>query len=207
MADVEEEYQQSRYYVEYHHSRHDPLGYLSDPLDTAYDNRDRSGCDDDCRDDLYPCSIFAECREGNLCCAYFGSYLIDGVYDTVYLCGCSDTESSGERAEESEHLAEPFPLRAHALFNVVERSAEDRAVFLYVSVLNSKNTFCILCCDSEECSKLHPEKSSRTAAHDSCGYTYDVSCTYCSSEGCCESSEAGYVSLCAFLICNGVSER
>ena len=57
-----------------------------------------------------------------------------------------------------------------------------------------------------ECRKLHPEEGSRTAAHDSCGYTYDVSCTYRSSERCCQSTEAGYVSLCAFFVVNGVSE-
>ena len=38
------------------------------------------------------------------------------------------------------------------------------------------------------------------------GYTYDVSCTYRSSKSCCKSSEAGYVSLCAFLIVYSVLE-
>ena len=96
MTDVEEEYQQSGYYVEYHHGRYDSLSNLSDSLDTTDDYGDRACCDDDSRDDLDPCCILTECCESNLCCSSLYSYLVDSVYDTVYLCGCSDTESSGE---------------------------------------------------------------------------------------------------------------
>ena len=100
--------------------------------------------------------------------------------DTVYLCEGSDTEKSYTCSEKCEDLGKPSPLFSHTVFDVVEWSAENVALFVNGTVLDRQKSFCVFGCHSEECGYDHPEKCSWSAGCDSSCDTYDIS----GSDGC-----------------------
>ena len=52
-------------------------------------------------------------------------------------------------------------------------------VFIYHTILNCKESLCILGCHSEECSKHHPEQGTRATGSDCCCDTDDISGSDC----------------------------
>ena len=113
-------------------------------------------------------------------------------------CGCdsvdlgegTDSEKTDTGTEEGEDLAQPAPVFAHTIFNVIERSAKYMAAFINGAVLDGQYTFCVLGSHTEQCCDPHPEQCSGTAGNQRRGHTDDIAGTDGSGQGGTKSSEA-----------------
>ena len=113
-------------------------------------------------------------------------------------CGCdavdlgegTDSEKTDTGAEEGENLAQPAPVFAHTIFNVIERSTKYMAAFINGAVLDGQYTFCVFGSHTKQCCDPHPEQCSGTAGNQRRGHTDDIAGTDGSGQGGTKSSEA-----------------
>ena len=88
-------------------------------------------------------------------------------------------------------------------FYVIKRSSQNLSVRAYLSVLNGKQSFCILCCHSQKRRKFHPEKRSRSACN-SGSHTYYVTRSYRGGKRGTQRTEAGNISFAVFFVLNHI---
>ena len=112
----------------------------------------------------------------------------------------TDTENTDEHSKHSKQLCKPFPALSHAFFDVIERTAEDGAVFADFAVFDGEQAFGIFGCHAEERGDLHPEQSTRAAACDSGCHADDVAGADGGREGGAEGTEAGDIAFAVFFV-------
>ena len=138
------------------HSGHELFRDLTDALDAAEQHQRHEDGDTDAGDQadehLLIRRILVE-RDGDG---------LDGVRDGVDLRDVADAERR-DGAEHGEHGAEPLPLGAKAVFDVVHGSAAPVALFVALAILDSKRDFRELGHHAEKRRDPHPEHGAGAA--------------------------------------------
>ena len=98
---------------------------------------------------------------------------VDGGSDGVDLGDVADAER-GERAEHGEDDAQPLPLGAETVLDVVHRAAAPVALFVALTVLDREGDLGELGDHAEESGDPHPEHRARAAEDDRAGDAGDV---------------------------------
>ena len=100
----------------------------------------------------------------------------------MHLRNVADAECR-DRAEDGEHAAEPLPLRAEAVFDVVHRAAAPVALFVALAVLDGQRHLGELRHHAEKRRDPHPEHRARAAEDDRARDARDVARTDGGSKG------------------------
>ena len=79
-----------------------------------------------------------------------------------------------DRAEDGEHAAEPLPLRAEAIFNIVHRAAAPVALFVALAIFDSQRYLGELRHHAKQCREPHPEHRTGAAENDGACDARDV---------------------------------
>ncbi len=180
-------------YEENDHERNDLFSNVCDSLKTA--EKDKS-CDhgkDDTENEVVKGNALIKSYAGKCLDLECGNHVNN---DLVDLAHCTDTEGSEncEDAEEdckrlTEELTELH--LAHALFEVVHRTAGPFAFSVLAAEVDTENVFGVVGHHSEECGNPHPENRTGTAGNDSCSNTGDVTYTDSSRKSGTERLELG----------------
>ena len=138
------------------HAGHELFRDLTDALDAAEQHQRHEDGDANAGDEadhrLPARRVFIE-RDGNG---------LDGIRDGVHLCDVADTEGR-DRAEDGEHGAEPLPLGAKAVFDVVHGSAAPVALFVALAVFDGERDLRELGHHAEKRRHPHPEHGAGAA--------------------------------------------
>ena len=153
--------------VDGRHAGDELFGDLTDALDAAEEHERHENGDhnagDEADDRVKLLGVLMECdRDG-----------VDGGSDGVDLGDVADAER-GERAEHGEDDAQPLPLGAETVLDVVHRAAAPVALFVALTVLDREGDLGELGDHAEESGDPHPEHRARAAENDRAGDAGDV---------------------------------
>ena len=104
------------------------------------------------------------------------------------MCEGTNAQACATYAKDCKQNSQDFKVFAQAHFDVVHRTAGNVAVFIYFTVFNCQQTFCVFGSHTEESCQPHPEQRTRTACFNSSSNTYDVTGT----NGSCKSSTKSF---------------
>ena len=111
-----------------------------------------------------------------------GDGVIDGAHDGVGLGAVADAEG-GQHGEEAEEAAQPLPVLAHAVFDVVHGAAHPVAVVVALPVLDGEDDLGVLGDHAHEGREPEPEDRAVAAQGDGLGGAHDVAGAHRGGEG------------------------
>ena len=190
VADMGKEDYQSGKDVNDRHEGHQLFSYLTYALEAAYEDDGAEDSDDDA--DYQVSGVYVD-----------GSKAVDGAGDRgndgVDLGHVTNTEGC-QHSEECKQAAEPFPVFAKALADVVHRTAYPVALIVALAEMDSQSNFSKLGAHSEQCGNPHPEYSAGAAEGDGAGYAGDIAGTDGSRQSGANGLEGSYCAFTGFLL-------
>ena len=193
VADVDKDKHEGGYDVDHCHYGDQLLGDLAYALDAAdvgneaYDSHYDTGYQSD--------GAFLTDGSGS----NGGNSGSDRGSDGVHLGDVADAEGANA-AQHSEHAAQPCPLLAKAVPDVVHGAAYPVALIVLFTILGGESDLGELGCHAQESGNFHPEHRAGAAEGDSAGNAYDVTCAYRCGEGRGDRLHRSYGALLGFYL-------
>lgn len=140
---------------------------MTDALDTAQQDHADQNSNNNAENEIEGCGAagfhYAKADEGG----------IDGSDDGIDLCGVTGAEYSKDTEDGEEH-AQPFPLLAQAVLDIIHGAADPVAVFILLAVVDGQRNLAVLGHHTQQGGDPHPENSAGTADGDSARHTGDI---------------------------------
>ena len=166
-ADIGKHHDERADDVDDRHAGHELFRDLADTLDAAEQHKRHEGRNTDTSDQadhrLFTRRVFIK-RNGDG---------LDRVRDGMHLRDVADAKRR-DRAEDGEHVAEPLPLRAETIFNIVHRAAAPVALFVALAIFDSQRYLGELRHHAKQCREPHPEHRAGAAENDGACDARDV---------------------------------